>query len=167
MSDYYDEFEAVKLLTSLGETLAVAESCTGGGLGAAIVNVSGCSKVFLGGVICYSNEVKEKIVGVPLELLKNHGAVSEAVACAMAEGVAKLIGADIGIGVTGIAGPGGAVPGKPAGTVHFAISRNEQTFHTKLQISASRAEVQKTTISAVLEQLCKMLENVTKMKTEE
>jgi len=166
MSDYLDEFEAVRLLTSLNETVAVAESCTGGGLGAAIASVAGCSKSFLGGIIAYSNEVKEKIVGVSLELLKAHGAVSEEVARAMAEGVAKLIGTDIGIGITGIAGPGGAVPGKPTGTVHFAISRNGETFHKKLQINASRVEVQKTTISAVLEQLCKMLEETIKMKAE-
>jgi len=105
-----------------GETLAVAESCTGGGLGAALVAVPGASEVFLGGVIAYANAVKQAVLGVPAALLERHGAVSDPVAEAMAEGVRRLTGATWSLAVTGIAGPGGGTAEKPVGLVHIAVA---------------------------------------------
>ncbi|WP_353617964.1 competence/damage-inducible protein A [Synechococcus sp. CCY 0621] len=105
-----------------GETLAVAESCTGGGLGAALVAVPAASEVFLGGVIAYANAVKQDLLGVPAELLDAHGAVSDPVAEAMAAGARRLTGATWAIAVTGIAGPGGGSTEKPVGLVHIAIA---------------------------------------------
>lgn len=110
------------LLRQRGQTLAVAESCTGGGIGAALAAVPGASDGFLGGVIAYANAVKQAVLGVPLELLERHGAVSDAVALAMAQGVRQLTGATWAIAVTGIAGPGGGTPEKPVGLVHIAIA---------------------------------------------
>ncbi|WP_254952796.1 MULTISPECIES: competence/damage-inducible protein A [unclassified Cyanobium] len=105
-----------------GESLAVAESCTGGGLGAALVAVPGASEVFLGGVIAYANAVKQDLLGVPAELLDAHGAVSDPVAEAMAAGARRLTGATWALAVTGIAGPGGGSPEKPLGLVHIAVA---------------------------------------------
>ncbi|MGA1004427.1 competence/damage-inducible protein A, partial [Vulcanococcus sp.] len=103
-----------------GQTVAVAESCTGGGLGAALAAVPGASDVFLGGVIAYANGVKQGLLGVPAELLQAHGAVSDPVAQAMAEGARRVTGADWGLAITGVAGPGGGSNENPVGLVHLA-----------------------------------------------
>ena len=105
-----------------GQTLAVAESCTGGGLGAELTAVPGSSDVLLGGVIAYSNAVKSKVLGVPEALLEQVGAVSDPVAEAMAEGVRRLTGSDWSLAITGIAGPGGGTESKPVGLVHLAVA---------------------------------------------
>jgi nicotinamide-nucleotide amidase len=105
-----------------GSTLAAAESCTGGLLSARITDVPGASAVFLGGVVSYSNDVKERVVGVPRELLVAHGAVSEPVARAMASGVRDEFGAGWGLAITGIAGPTGGTEEKPVGLVHWAVA---------------------------------------------
>jgi nicotinamide-nucleotide amidase len=105
-----------------GESVAVAESCTGGGLGAALAAVPGASDVFVGGVIAYANSVKQALLGVPAALLEQHGAVSDPVAVAMAEGARRATGATWGIAVTGIAGPVGGSEAKPVGLVHIAIA---------------------------------------------
>jgi nicotinamide-nucleotide amidase len=105
-----------------GESVAVAESCTGGGLGAALAAVPGASDVFVGGVIAYANSVKQALLGVPAALLEQHGAVSDPVAVAMAEGARRATGATWGIAVTGIAGPGGGSEAKPVVLVHIAIA---------------------------------------------
>ncbi len=110
------------LLRRGGQTLAVAESCTGGGLGAALAAVPGASDVWLGGVIAYANSVKQGLLAVPAELLAAHGAVSDPVALAMAAGVRRCTGADWGIAVTGVAGPGGGSAEKPVGLVHIAVA---------------------------------------------
>ena len=109
-------------LQERGLTLAVAESCTGGGLGNQVTSVPGSSAVFLGGVIAYSNGVKSGVLGVREVTLKRHGAVSEATAEEMAAGVRKLCGAAIGLSVTGIAGPGGGGDKKPIGLVYMHLS---------------------------------------------
>lgn len=110
------------LLTGRGLTLSLAESCTGGLASSLLTLVPGASVWFLGGVTAYSNAVKSSLLGVPGELLAEHGAVSPECAAAMAQGVRRCTGSDIAGAVTGIAGPGGAVPGKPVGTVSLAVS---------------------------------------------
>jgi len=126
--------EGKKLEEVIGETLgrsrkslAVAESCTGGYLGSRITDVPGSSAYFLMGVVAYSNEAKADILGVPLELIEAHGAVSAPVAEAMARGIREKSGADYGLSITGIAGPGGGTPEKPVGLVFTALSGKEGT----------------------------------------
>ncbi|MGA3300385.1 MAG: competence/damage-inducible protein A, partial [Candidatus Acidiferrales bacterium] len=104
-----------RILTENRATIAVAESCTGGMLAERLTNLGGSSAYFLGGVVCYSNELKTSMVGVPKELIETKGAVSSEVALALAEGIRKRTGATIGIGITGIAGPSGGTPEKPVG----------------------------------------------------
>ena len=125
-------------LRERGETLAVAESCTSGGVGAALGAVPGASDVFLGGVIAYANGIKQTLLGVPADTLANHGAVSEAVAIAMAEGVRQTTGADWGVAVTGIAGPAGGSASKPVGLVHFGVAGPETSFGFMRLYGASR-----------------------------
>ena len=112
----------VETLTALGKTLATAESCTGGCVADQITNVPGASKVFLAGFVTYANEAKTAALGVEASLIREHGAVSESVARQMAEGAARKAGADFGLSTTGIAGPDGGSPHKPAGTVFIALA---------------------------------------------
>ncbi|MBK8000809.1 MAG: competence/damage-inducible protein A [Verrucomicrobia bacterium] len=122
----------VRLLTARKQTLALAESCTGGAIGNRITNVPGASAVFLAGLITYSNEAKQQFLGVRAETLAAHGAVSEETAKEMAEGARRKTGADFAISVTGIAGPGGGTPEKPVGTVWIGIaSANGATAHRR------------------------------------
>ncbi len=106
-------------------TLAVAESCTGGLIGHRLTNVPGSSGYFLGGIISYSNDAKERLLGVSHATLYDFGAVSEQTAREMARGARRALSADIGVSVTGIAGPGGALPGKPVGLTWIALSARE------------------------------------------
>src|ERR1044072_535574 len=107
------------LCRAQGLTLATAESCTGGLVAAGLTSVPGSSDVFLGGVVTYANEVKARELGVPHELLERHGAVSAEVAEAMAAGARDLLGADVAVAITGIAGPDGGTPEKPVGLVYL------------------------------------------------
>lgn len=116
------ESEVVALLRDRGWTLATAESCTGGLVGHRVTNVPGSSAVLLGGVVAYANTAKERLLGVPAALLLQHGAVSEPVARAMAAGARHLLGADVAVAVTGIAGPTGGTPEKPVGTTFIAVA---------------------------------------------
>jgi nicotinamide-nucleotide amidase len=110
------------LLRDQGKSLAVAESCTGGLIAQKLTDVPGSSDYFLGGVVAYSNAAKVSLLGVPEALLREHGAVSEPVACKMAEGVRARFGADFGIATTGISGPGGGSEEKPVGLVYVALA---------------------------------------------
>ena len=133
----------VEDLKNRGLTLAVAESCTGGGLGHQITNVPGSSQVFLGGVIAYANSVKAGILGVGEATLKKHGAVSAATAKEMADGVRRLCQADIGLAITGIAAPGGESTDKPLGLVYMHLSAENFDKGVRQIFSGSR-EVVKT-----------------------
>ncbi len=124
-----DTLEAIvgQRLRERGKTLAVAESCTGGLLGARLTDVAGSSAYFLGGVQCYSNEAKTRFVGVQPETLAQHGAVSEQTAGELASGIRKRFDADYGIAITGIAGPDGGTPDKPVGTVWIGLADAHST----------------------------------------
>jgi nicotinamide-nucleotide amidase len=132
-------------------TLAVAESCTGGLIANRITDVPGCSATFLAGVVAYSNDAKKKLLGVSEELLAAHGAVSEPVAKAMAEGIKKVTGADIGLSTTGIAGPTGATETKPVGLVFIGISTANGTLAERHQFAGSRADVKLRASQAALD----------------
>jgi len=131
----------VDALRTREQRLAVAESCTGGLIGGRITDVPGSSVVFDGGVIAYANAVKLRELGVPQEVLDAHGAVSEPVACAMAEAARTRFGTDYGIGVTGIAGPGGGTPEKPVGLVWFAVAGPDGTSAHRSIFPGSREEI--------------------------
>lgn len=109
-------------LEARGWRIALAESCTGGMLSHVLTNASGSSAYVLGGVVAYANEVKRDVLGVPEELLARYGAVSEPAARAMAEGVRRLLGAEVGVSITGVAGPTGGTPEKPVGTVYIGLA---------------------------------------------
>jgi nicotinamide-nucleotide amidase len=124
-----------------GVRIAVAESCTGGLVGKRLTDTPGSSDVFAGGVIAYDDEVKVRLLDVPPELLKRHGAVSGEVASAMALGAAARLGVPLGIGVTGIAGPGGGSEAKPVGTVCLATALGGTAEATRVLLPGSRAEI--------------------------
>lgn len=138
-----DDLAAVLLdrLRSAGRTLALAESCTGGLVGARLTAIPGSSEVFLGGVTGYANSAKRDLLGVSQELLDTEGAVSEAVALAMADGARLRFGADVGLAVTGIAGPGGGSEARPVGTVWFAWAEPEGSGATRRVFPGNRGEI--------------------------
>ncbi|MGM0577044.1 MAG: competence/damage-inducible protein A [Myxococcota bacterium] len=125
-------------LLERGRTLATAESCTGGLVSKLITDVSGVSAAFLEGAVTYSNDAKERRLGIPAALLEAHGAVSEEVARAMAEGIREAAGADYGVSITGIAGPSGGTEAKPVGTVHFAVAGPGGTVHRMRRLPFGR-----------------------------
>jgi PncC family amidohydrolase len=144
----------------LGYTLAVAESCTGGSLAAAITDIPGVSAFFVGGVVSYANEVKQDLLSVPATILSDHGAVSAQTARAMASGVRERLGADVGISVTGIAGPGGATPGKPVGLVYVGVATPKEDNVRRDIWHGDRSEVRASSVRGALELALRMLANV-------
>jgi nicotinamide-nucleotide amidase len=147
------EMVVVRRLTELKMTVALAESCTGGGMANRLTNVPGASAVFAGGVVAYSNEVKEQFLGVRAGTLKQHGAVSEAVAREMAEGARAKFNTDFAIAVTGIAGPGGGMPEKPVGTVFIALAGGFGTAVERRLNAYEREGFKQLTIQQALEML--------------
>lgn len=135
----------------LGYTLAVAESCTGGQLAAAITDEPGVSSFFFGGVVSYSDDVKREMLGVPHEVLAEHGAVSEPTARAMAEGVRQRLASDVGVGITGIAGPGGATERKPVGLVYVAVATGDGTLCREDVWPGARADIRRASVGAGLQ----------------
>jgi competence/damage-inducible protein CinA-like protein len=133
------------------KTLAAAESCTGGLLSERLTRVPGSSNFFLGGAVCYSNELKTKLAGVPEALLEEHGAVSKSVAQALAEGIRRRTGASIGVGITGIAGPSGGTPEKPVGMVLIGLSDEQSTQVREFRFPGNRERVRWLASQAALE----------------
>ena len=124
-----------------GKTLVTAESCTGGGIGSAITAVSGASEVYKGGIICYTNWVKNHVLGVDAGILETCGAVSAPVAEQMAQGARTVLEADIAVSVTGLAGPGGDEYGNPVGTVFIGYSDRNRTISRKFLFEGDREAV--------------------------
>jgi len=138
-------------LGQTGRTLATAESCTGGLVGARLTEIPGSSEVYVGGAVSYSNDAKERMLGVPHDLLVTHGAVSDEVARAMAEGVRRRLDADWGIGITGIAGPGGGTDDKPVGLVHWAAAGSGGTWALHRVFPGDRAVVREWSCNCALD----------------
>ena len=133
-----------------GKTLVTAESLTGGGIGAALTAIPGSSEVYKGGIISYTNWVKEQILGVPAEILERYGAVSEKTAQHMVSGVRRLMQADVAVSVTGLAGPGGDEFGNPVGTVFIGCENARMVKVIACHFSGSREEIRNQTIKAAL-----------------
>ena len=141
----------VRVLTEKKLTCATAESCTGGGVGFAITAVSGASAVFWGGVISYDNSVKRGVLGVPGDVLETTGAVSSECAAAMADGARRLLGTDLAVSLTGIAGPDGGSPEKPVGLVWFGLASSCASVTTEKRIfSGDREAVRAAAIEHAL-----------------
>lgn len=134
-----------------GKTLATAESCTGGMIGAALTAVPGASKVYKGGIISYWSEVKQELLGVDPEDLKNLGPVSAQVAGSMADGARKALHTDYGISVTGLAGPDGDEFGKPVGTVFVGLSTRSKTVARQFRFYGDREDIRNQAALAALE----------------
>ncbi len=132
-----------ELLLAQNKTLGLAESCTGGLVSQMITSVPGSSAYYFGGVVSYDNSVKRSILGVPEEDLEQHGAVSEPVVRAMAEGARRALGVDIALSLSGIAGPGGGSIEKPVGLVHFAVSSAKETRTFRYQFRGTRQQIQR------------------------
>ena len=146
-----------ELFLRRGMTLSTAESCTGGLLAAEITRIPGVSDVFLGGVVSYSNDAKRDVLKVPEDVLNEKGVVSEEVAKLMAEGVRRLFGADVGVGISGIAGPSGGSPAKPVGLVYCHIQGPDRGETLRFNFFGSRQEIQTKAAQATLEELIKFM----------
>lgn len=153
-SNFVDYFK------NAGKTVSCAESCTGGLIGSCITSVPGASSVFMGGVIAYSNTVKTDLLGVPRSELEEYGAVSIPVAKSMALGAAKITGSDYSVAVTGIAGPGGAVLGKPVGTVCIGVSDGSRVLASTFHFSGNRDDIRNRTVNEALSMLIEFAEGI-------
>jgi nicotinamide-nucleotide amidase len=149
---------AGRALQAGGLLLATAESCTGGGVAQAITEIAGSSVWFDCGFVTYSYASKTSMLGVPAELLALHGAVSEEIAAAMAQGALTNSNAHVSLSITGIAGPGGAAPGKPVGTVCFGWAKGDRTHVERLVFSGDRQAVRQQSVIHSLKGLLRFLE---------
>ncbi|WP_198412480.1 CinA family protein [Nocardioides mangrovicus] len=141
-----------RLLAERGQTLATAESLTGGRLASLLTDVAGASATYVGGVVSYATSVKEQVLAVPVEVIREHGVVSAECARAMAEGVRGLVGADRAVATTGVAGPT-EQEGKPVGTVFVGLAGPEGTEAIALHLSGDREAIRQQTCEAALEEL--------------
>ena len=146
-------------LLKRGESMATAESCTGGLIASEIVGEPGSSDILSGGIVAYRNEIKEALLGVPHEVLENQGAVSAETVKAMAEGARKKFGCEWAIATSGIAGPTGAEPGKPVGTVWMAVANSLQNEAFCKIFEGNRTEVREKSVYSVLGKLLFLLNN--------
>ena len=150
--------EVLEKARAAGLTIATAESCTGGLISGVLTEIAGASDVIEAGYVTYSNRAKAKMLGVAEDLLAEHGAVSEPVARAMAEGAQAHSGADITVAVTGVAGPDGGTDDKPVGLVHMAAHKNGKTVHKKHHFGKlGREVVRSVTIEAALNLLLEVI----------
>ena len=138
------------LQTLAGKTLATAESCTGGGIGAALTAIPGSSRVYKGGIIAYTNEIKENLLGVDREVLDQFGAVSSPVAKAMAEGARRTLHADVAVSVTGLAGPDGDDRGNPVGTVYIGYADHKKSLAAEYHFAGTREEIRCQAVNCAL-----------------
>ena len=138
-------------------TLATAESCTGGLMAGRLTDLAGSSAYVMGGLVVYSNEAKTALAGVPAALIEAHGAVSPEVATALSAGARARLGADYGIGITGIAGPGGGTPEKPVGTVCLSVSSAGDREERTVRLPGGRADVRDRTTTVALHMLRALL----------
>ncbi|WP_332684780.1 CinA family protein [Bosea sp. (in: a-proteobacteria)] len=146
--------ELLSISRERGITVATVESCTGGLVCGALTAISGSSSMVAGGLVTYSNEAKTALAGVPAELILQHGAVSEPVARAMAEGGRERLSARLAVSITGVAGPDGGSEAKPVGLVHFACAGREQTLHREKRFGAlSRDEIRRLSVLEALDLL--------------
>lgn len=142
--------QLAEILIATSTTIATAESCTGGLLSHVLTGVSGSSQYFIGGVVAYSNPIKEAILGVSASTLKKYGAVSQQTAIQMAAGIRQRFNADIGLSTTGIAGPTGGTPTKPVGLVWIGISSADRSDAFECHFIGGRNEVKLSTVRQVL-----------------
>ena len=143
--------EVLDLCREAHLTLAIAESCTGGMIAAALTDIAGSSDVVERGFVTYADQAKTDLLGVPAALIKTQGAVSEPVARAMAAGALERSPADVAVAVTGIAGPGGATPDKRVGLVHLAAAcRGGQVLHERHVFAGDRAQVRQSAVASAL-----------------
>ena len=148
------EQKTIELLLAQTLTIAVAESCTGGLLAKRLTDMPGASAAFIGGAVAYANEAKTVLLGVPAALIAEFGAVSEAVAKAMAEGVRTRLGSDFSLGITGVAGPDGGTAEKPVGTVYIALASPSETTVHCVQLGHGRACVREKATDYALNMIC-------------
>jgi len=152
------ENKALELLLAKNLTIAVAESCTGGLLAKRLTDSPGASAVFIGGVVAYANKAKTILLGVPADLITEFGAVSEPTAKAMADGVRLRLSADVGVGITGVAGPDGGSAEKPVGTVYIAVASPDGTVVHRVQLGIERGCVREKAADHALDMVCCMLD---------
>lgn len=148
-----------RALRARGLMIGTAESCTGGLLAGALTAIPGSSEYVKGGVVAYSNEVKRLLLGVQEETLESHGAVSEPTAREMAEGVCTRLSVDVGVGITGVAGPGGGSPDKPVGLVYIGVATPGSTRVRRDVWPGTRAEIRAASVLAALELILSTLGN--------
>jgi nicotinamide-nucleotide amidase len=156
------ESVVVGLLEERRRTLAVAESITGGMLGARLTNVPHSSHVFFGGLITYTNAVKRDLLGVAGELLDRYGAVSEPVAKAMAVGVRQRLGTEIGVGITGVAGPEGGSPDKPVGLVYVGLAEGPRVEVREYRFLGARGDIRQRAVLSALDDIRRTLLETTR-----
>ncbi len=148
----------IELARRKGVRISCAESCTGGMIGCILTSIPGSSDVFMGSAVTYSNDSKESILGVDHQTLLDHGAVSEETAREMASGSVRAYDTDAAVAVTGIAGPGGAVPGKPVGTVYIAVSDGPRQIVSRFQFEGDRDSVRGQTATEAIRMLSEFIE---------
>lgn len=158
MSTNSDLVLLTEYIRSKGLTLSLAESCTGGWISKMITSLPGASEYYMGCAVTYSNEAKERILGVSHDTLVAHGAVSEETAKEMAHGARKVFGTDIAAAVTGIAGPGGGSEEKPVGLVHIAATDGINTVSSVNRFGGDREEVRASSVAAAVRDLLKLME---------
>ncbi|MCK4307875.1 CinA family protein [candidate division WOR-3 bacterium] len=154
------EEEVGKVLKQKGLTISVVESCTGGLIQKLITDVSGSSEYFLGGIVAYSNLLKQKLLNVSPQTLITHGAVSEETACELARGVREITGADIGVSTTGIAGPAGGTPKKPVGLVYIGLCTEKILTAHKFLFKGTRQGIRKQTADKALELVKNVIQSI-------